>query len=64
MPQAGNVTITGEGKAIGEYFFAQKEGLLVGYKTEQNMDMTIDVSAMGMTMPMNTITSTTVTLIK
>jgi hypothetical protein len=59
-----SVAISGEGKTTGEYFFAQKEGLLVGYKTEQNMDMTIDMSAMGMTMPMNTITSTTVTLIK
>lgn len=58
------INISGTGKADAEYYFAKKEGLLLGYKVEQSNDINAEVSGMGMTIPMTTITSTNVSLIK
>jgi hypothetical protein len=63
--QMGNdFTITGKGKATADYNFCKDEGCLTEYKVDQALDMSIDISAMGMTMPMTILTTTNTKLIK
>lgn len=56
--------ISGTGKADAEYYFAKKEGKLIGYKVDQTSDINAEVVGMSMTIPMTTMTTTTVDLIK
>jgi hypothetical protein len=63
--QMGNdFTISGKGKSTGDYYFSKDEGLLLNYKVDQAMDMSVDMAAMGMTMPISVITTTDVKLVK
>jgi hypothetical protein len=57
-------TISGKGKATIDYYFSKDEGLFLSCKGDQAMDMSIDIASMGMTMPIATITTTTIKLIK
>jgi len=56
--------ISGKGKADSEYLFAKDEGKLISYKIEQTNDTNAEIAGMGMTIPMTTITLTTLELVK
>lgn len=56
--------ISGKGKADSEYFFAKDDGKLISYKVEQSNDTNAEIIGMGMTIPMTTITLTTLELVQ
>lgn len=56
--------ITGTGKADAEYYFVQNEGKLLTYRIEQTNDTNAEITGMNMTIPMTTITTTNLKLIK
>jgi hypothetical protein len=62
MGQEFKVSGKGEGKAI--FYFAQKEGMLIGFEVEQTNNLNMDFTSMEMTIPMTTVTSSKVELVK
>ena len=56
--------MSGTGKADAEYYFAKKEGKLIGYKVDQTTDLNAEITGMNMTIPMTTIMTSTVDLVK
>jgi len=56
---------SGKGQGEGTYYFAQKEGILVGYETHNSSNINMDFTAMEeMTVPMTTSLSSKVELVK
>jgi hypothetical protein len=57
-------TISGTIKSTSDVYYTDIKGTLLNSKSEAAMDMTIDISAMGMSMPMTVITSQIMKLVK
>ena len=62
--QGSEFKISGKGKGDGTYYFAQDQGILVGYETSNTTNVYFDFTAMEMTIPSTNIISSKVELVK